>query len=134
LQSILTGGDCQYGKILPSLARWEEVVDNIIGVNIQKQLEQRGMSRKELCKKTGLTEAALSRYITGAREPKANTLLIIARGLGVHTDELLGTPSENPQELDDAVKIVARSSSKLTAEQKKALYSALLDSQEQHDL
>lgn len=109
-------------------------MDNIIGVNIQKQLEQRGMSRKELCKKTGLTEAALSRYITGAREPKANTLLIIARGLGVHTDELLGTPSENPQELDDAVKIVARSSSKLTAEQKKALYSALLDSQEQHDL
>lgn len=98
-----------------------------LGSRIQTLLSQKNMSRKEFADMTGLTEAAISRYINGQREPKAITLSIIANSLGVSLDELLGTHCENPKILDDAVLLVARSASSLTPEQKKYLLNAVVD-------
>lgn len=101
-------------------------MNETLGRNIQRLLAEKGLSRKEFADMTGLTEAAISRYITGKREPKAITLSAIANVLGVSVDELLGTPCENPSDLDDAVALVARSADGLTAEQRKRLIDAII--------
>lgn len=98
-----------------------------LGKRIQELLDQKGITRKEFSKLTGLTEAAISRYINGQREPKAITLSVIANSLDVSLDELLGTRCEDPSTLDDAVLLVARSADGLTPEQKKKLLSAIVD-------
>ena len=102
-----------------------EAVD--LGKNIQLLLDERGISRKEFSAMTGLTEAAISRYCTGAREPKSITLATIANALGVSVDELLGTPCENPEVLKDAMRLVARSAKNISAEDKRKLINSLIE-------
>ena len=97
-----------------------------LGTRIQRLLDEKGITRREFSAMTGLTEAAISRYITGQREPKSVTLSIIANALGVSMDELLGTRCEDPALLDDAVRLVARNANEITPEQKKRLVDALL--------
>lgn len=97
-----------------------------LGERIQQTLDARNMTRKELSKRTGLTEAAISRYITNKREPKMITLSNIARALNVSLSELLDVPCDNPAELDGAVQLVARSAKEITPEQKKKLIEALV--------
>lgn len=102
-----------------------EAVD--LGKKIQSLLDERGISRKEFSAMTGLTEAAISRYCTGAREPKSITLAAIANALGVSVDELLGTPCENPKVLEDAMRLVARSAKNISAEDKRKLINSLIE-------
>lgn len=99
---------------------------NQLGSRIKELLEEKGISRKELSEMTGLTEAAISRYINGQREPRSITLAIIARALGTSADDLLGTPCDDPNKLDGAINLVARSANIVTPEQKKRLIDALL--------
>lgn len=96
-----------------------------LGARIQKLLDERGLTRKQFSELTGITEAALSRYVTNQREPKALTLSIIARSLGVSMDDLLGVPCQSTNALDDAVRLVARSAQEMTPEQKRQLIEAL---------
>ncbi len=98
-----------------------------LGRRIQRMLDEQGISRKEFAAMTGLTEAAISRYCTGAREPKSVTLATIANALGVSVDELLGTPCEDPETLDGAIRLVARSAKEIPAYKKRELIDALLD-------
>lgn len=101
-------------------------MDSQLGSRIQELLEEKGISRKEFSEMTGLTEAAVSRYINGQREPKSITLAIIAKALGASVDDLLGTPCDDPKQLEGAINLVARSANKVTPEQKKRLINALL--------
>ena len=48
------------------------------------------MTQKELAKKCGVTEATISRYISGARNPRGEILSKIASVIGISTDYLLG--------------------------------------------
>ena len=98
-----------------------------LGSKIQSMLNEKNITRKEFSAMTGLTEAAISRYCTGAREPKAVTLAAIANALGVSVDELLGTPCDDPELLDDAMRLVARSANNISAEDKRKLINALID-------
>ena len=61
-----------------------------IGQRITKARRYLGMNQKELCEKTNINEATLSRYENGIREPKAATLSKIAEVLDVSCDYLLG--------------------------------------------
>lgn len=97
-----------------------------IGKNLKAILNQRGMTRKELAEKTGLTEVAIGRYINGEREPKAVTLSAIAMELGVSMDELMGTDSSSKDELDSAMRLVARNAGDLTPKEKAYLIGALV--------
>lgn len=98
-----------------------------LGARIQTMLNERGISQKEFSAMTGLTEAAISRYCTGAREPKSLALGTMANALGVSVNELLGTPCEDPTTLNDAIRLVARSANEIPAEKKKELIKMLLD-------
>ena len=97
-----------------------------VGSNIQMILKQRGMTRRELAERTGLTEVAIGRYINGEREPKAVTLSAIAMELGVSMDELMGIETNSNNELESAMRLVARNAGDLTPEEKTFLISALV--------
>lgn len=115
--------ECQMVEELPKRGK-EATME--LGERIQELLDARNMSRKELAEASGLTEAAISRYITGARAPKTISLSAIAKALDVTSDELLGNVRDTKDEVDDAIRLVARNADSVTKEQKKYLINALI--------
>ena len=93
------------------------------GRRLATLLERSRMTQRDLAAATGLTEAAVSRYVTGAREPRAITVAKIAKALDVSPQELLGTVTND--EVDGAVRLIARNASFLTVEQRAELIAAL---------
>lgn len=93
------------------------------GRRLADLLERNRMTQRDLAAITGLTEAAVSRYISGAREPRAVTVAKIAKALDVTPQELLGTTTND--EIDGAVRLIARNASFLTEEQRVELITAL---------
>ena len=60
-----------------------------IGVNIARKCKELKLSQKQLAEKTGLTEAGISRYISGQRLPRLDILLKIAAALDCTVNYLL---------------------------------------------
>lgn len=65
-----------------------------IGARILTLLKQNGMTQRELANQIGVTETSISRYITGARMPKANIVVYMADALNTTTDYILGRTEE----------------------------------------
>lgn len=63
------------------------------GNNLKILRESKGLSRKEMAERLGITQAAYGNYEIGNREPKLDTLIKMAYTLSVTTDELLGMES-----------------------------------------
>ena len=63
--------------------------------NLKNAIDQGGISQRKLARMTGLTEAAITRYIKGEREPRISQAVKIARVLGVTLDELFADHKEN---------------------------------------
>lgn len=63
-----------------------------IGTNIKTARKNAGLSQVQLAQKAGITKAAISRYESGLRKPRAEHLKAMAEALGISTDELLGIP------------------------------------------
>lgn len=61
-----------------------------IAQKIQESLEKKSLTQRELAEKVNVTEATISRYISGTRSPRGEILSRIAAVLGVTTDYLLG--------------------------------------------
>jgi transcriptional regulator with XRE-family HTH domain len=97
-------------------------VDSTVGFGqrLAQLLEEREMTQLDLAARVGVTRAAMSRYVSGDREPRFVTLVRIAEELDVHVDELLGSGVGS---VDAAVRLVARV--RLTDEQKAALRQVL---------
>jgi transcriptional regulator with XRE-family HTH domain len=53
-------------------------------------LEMRNMKAADLCQKTGIPKGAISYYLSGKSEPKADRLYIICKALDVAEAWLLG--------------------------------------------
>jgi transcriptional regulator with XRE-family HTH domain len=60
-----------------------------IGLHIAYKCRERKITQKQLAELTGLTEAGISRYISGQRLPRIDILLKIADALGCTLDYLL---------------------------------------------
>lgn len=70
-----------------------------IGKRIYELRQELDIKQKELAEKVDITEATLSRYENGKRNPNAEIAGKIAKALGVTTDFLLGrTDIKNPKE------------------------------------
>jgi len=95
-----------------------------LGLQIIETLRKRRMTQKELAQRIGVTEAVLSRYISGEREPKPDALANIATALHVTSDFLLGIESE---EFDHPRirRLIARNASSMTEQEKRELINAL---------
>jgi transcriptional regulator with XRE-family HTH domain len=96
---------------------------SLTGRRLAALLEERGMTQKQLAEVAGLTPAAVCRYVSGAREPRAITVAAMARALGVAPAAITGTDAE--KETDDAVRLIARNASSLTEAQRAELIAAL---------
>ncbi|MBR2554196.1 MAG: helix-turn-helix transcriptional regulator [Aeriscardovia sp.] len=69
---------------------------------VQKRLkiliDNLGISQREFALQTGLTESAVSKYLSGERIPHAGTLINIANGTGVSPNWILGFGSDDVME------------------------------------
>ncbi len=65
----------------------KETIDYILAV-----ASENGMNRRELAKKVGLSESAISRYANYSREFPINYVGKFADALGIHTFEILDIP------------------------------------------
>lgn len=61
---------------------------NVIGENIKRVREEKGMTQKELAEKCNLAVITIRQYESGKREPKQRTLNKIAKALDVYILEL----------------------------------------------
>ena len=95
-----------------------------LGAKIAEMLLKRGMTQKELAERIDVTEAAMSRYVSGDREPKPDVLANIATALSTTSDYLLGI--ENGEFSFPGIKrMIARNSGNLTQEEKRELVNAI---------
>lgn len=95
------------------------------GSRLAVLLDERGLTQLELAARVGVTRAAMSRYVSGDREPRFVTLVRIAEELSVHVEELL--PS-NVDSVETAMRLAARSS---MTEEQKAKFRRVIDGEEQ---
>ncbi|MCR5309803.1 MAG: helix-turn-helix domain-containing protein [Lachnospiraceae bacterium] len=91
-------------------------VDN----RIRDLLREKGISQKQLAELTGVTESAVSHYISGDRVPRGNNLIKIAEALGTTVDVILGRSENNDKatDLDYARILLARNASEMTDEER----------------
>lgn len=95
-----------------------------LGLRITESLQKRGITQRELATRIGVTEAVISRYISGEREPKPDVLANIATALSTTSDYLLGIES-GEFNFPGIKRIIARNSESLTEQEKKELINAL---------
>ena len=95
-----------------------------LGDRITEMLEKRNMKQRDLAKRINITEAQLSRYISGDREPKPATLANMATALQTTSDYLL--------RIEDGVfnhskvrRMIARNAASMTDAEKRALMNAI---------
>lgn len=95
-----------------------------LGSRITNALQKQGMTQKELATRIGVTEAVISRYISGDRDPKPDILANIATALHTTSDFLLGIERE---EFDHPkiCRLIARNASAMTEQEKRELINAL---------
>jgi transcriptional regulator with XRE-family HTH domain len=60
------------------------------GFHLKTQREFAGLSQSELAKKTGLSQAAISRWEDDLRIPNIENCFILAEFYGISLDELVG--------------------------------------------
>lgn len=95
-----------------------------LGLRIAETLRKCGISQKELAARIGVTEAVISRYVSGDREPKPEVLANIATALNTTSDYLLNIERDE-FDFPRVQRILARNASSMSEQEKKALITAL---------
>ena len=63
--------------------------DKAFGEHLKSLLEEKGMTQAELARRTGLTEASVSRYINGNRTPRIAQAYRMAWAIGIDMNTLI---------------------------------------------
>ena len=95
-----------------------------MGARIADMLEKRNMSQRELAGRIQITEQQLSRYISGDREPKPETVANIATALQTTSDYILGL-EDGDFNISQVRRLIARNASGMTDDQKRELMDAI---------
>lgn len=98
----------------------------VFGERLLSLLQKQGMTQKQLAERLNTTEATLSRYVNGDREPKADMLANIATALNTTSDYLLNI-EKNDFDFPKLERLLARNSSKMSDQEKRALINALFE-------
>ncbi|MDE6690519.1 MAG: helix-turn-helix domain-containing protein [Clostridia bacterium] len=67
-----------------------EQKNNVLGENIRRLRDERGISQEELAKRINVSRPSISAYEKGISEPSVSTLILIAKVLNVSLDMLAG--------------------------------------------
>ena len=100
-----------------------------MGLQIKRltcMMKQKDVTQRELAEMSGVTEAAMSRYLRGERQPRAEVVANMATALGVTSDYLLGR-KEDKSELAKAMRLVARNVSEIPENVRLELIRLLAD-------
>lgn len=91
---------------------------------IRELMEKNHLNQKQLASKAHITEASMSKYLSGKREPRIDVIVNLANALGTTADDLI---SKNQSGLGFAQLqgVLARGLPNLTDEQKEELIRLL---------
>jgi transcriptional regulator with XRE-family HTH domain len=79
----------------PARIKFGEILGGLL------ERERHRVSRKEICKRLGISQAVLSQYVHGKSTPRLNTLASLAQFFAVDLDHLVfGEPSVHPRPVD----------------------------------
>ena len=73
--------------------------ENYLGNQLLRYIQLRGITQRDFAKLCHMNETTLSKYISGQRKPRADTIIIMAYQLGITSDELLGMNEYYQQEM-----------------------------------
>lgn len=109
------------------------MANSTMGERIQRLLASKGMNQRNLSQATSLTESAVSRYVTGEREPRGAILLCIANALSTSVEYLKGDTEDARakgmnEELNTAYSILERNAESMSAEDKMRFAEVLFQS------
>ena len=90
---------------------------------VRKLMTERRILQRDLAMMSGVTEAAMSRYLAGNRQPKSETLANMATALHTTSNDLLGM--EPPTDIEQVYSLVARSASSIPQDIKMKLIQLL---------
>lgn len=98
-----------------------------INKRIKNIMNEKGLTQKELSLKANITEASMSKYLSGDRIPRIDVIVNIANALEVSVDSLLGGNATQINSLSEAKLVLARGKDKLTNDDKKELIKFILE-------
>lgn len=97
-----------------------------VGENIKHELERRKISQKDLCKMTGISESAMSKYLSSQNSLRSDIVAKIARALDVNIYQLLGIEEKEGSTYDVCkTALLARSGSSLSDAEKQELINLI---------
>ena len=96
-----------------------------LGGRIEKAMKEAGMQQRQLARRIGITDSAMSRYISDERKPQPDVIANIATALHVTSDYLLGIDpiSFNGKYVK---RIIARDVKNMDEDEKKELIKIIL--------
>lgn len=97
---------------------------------VRVKREERGLNQADLAKKSGITQATISRIESGeVTQPKSENLLKLAQALGVTVDFLVGKSDKmefgDALKADEKAKVLFRGYERLTEDRRTQLQSFL---------
>ena len=97
---------------------------------LKRLMMQKSITQRDLAQMSGVTEAAMSRYIGGNRQPRRETLANMATALHTTSDYLLGRVVKS-DELQGALRLVARNVNDIPEKVRLELIRLLADAERQ---
>ncbi len=92
---------------------------------VKALMKEQGMTQRELARRSGLTEASVCKYLSGARTPQAEAVVLLAKALGTTSDYLLGIKRDEESIYLDLEKQVLENKESLTPEERMRLIMLL---------
>lgn len=89
------------------------------------RLKQLGMTQRDLATEIGVTEATISRYVKGEREPNDELLAKIAESLEVTVGYFKDERDNKVEDLAQINNLIARNEKNMTSEEKLAIIRLL---------
>lgn len=100
-------------------------MNTTLSMRVSELMKQEGYTQKELAQLVGVTEAAMSRYLSGDREPKIEVVANLATALHTTSDYLI-SGKNNKDDLSEIYRLVARGVRDMNADDKMRLVRLIL--------
>lgn len=105
------------------------IVADTFAARLGAAMEAHGMTQRALAAAAGLSESAVSQYLSGAREPNLRVLANLCSALETTPSALVPVTTDAcSASLHDAASLVAANAAQLASDDRRSLVLALLDS------
>ena len=95
-------------------------MEESLHARLKAKMKEKGLSQRQLSLKTGISEAAICKYVSGARTPHIEIIGKIAEVLGVTSDYLLGIEKKS-EPYEKIANCIKENKASLTSEEKMSL-------------